>query len=510
MSFSNTDEEILPADAPESVASDVSSPGFSGADSRGVPASEEMPPDLYAFLHTPRRNGLSLAAALALAERVADVPAVDLVWENPPEDSFNVRERKLRVAEDLGIRFPKTCGALSRAAGAITATKWSQVWQDSAERALLELSQSAGLLGEASVNFAVATGLIPVGGTIRSIANLQKLVGALLAARGEEAYLVLEKTGDSTLVRLREAASLVENCARHKSLLSLPYPEDAPENPSLESWLKLWNEAAFSGAFPRWMKRRKVVAALRRLAGCSTRSPLDPRVDLGNLIAIRVCRADFSEKFSDLTKAFPRLFPGMEPCGALDRVAVLEKARRAADAALTRLESVPEKREAWKTVFERWLGGGDPAFAASGIVEHVFEETGKALAAYEAAKATTEEVFGESISERWGETPDSVRAFSEELLADKPLWREVCSWNAVEIAAARRGMGALAEAVRTEALPASEARSVFDAAYCRRWAEALLGAEENASFAAMLKSRIPIGENVPAVADVSCPPSDSP
>lgn len=483
MSFPNTEEENSSV-----VESQVSVPAESVpaesvfTESAPVPAPEAteedmVDPALRKKFNLTRKNGLSLAVALATATRGENLPAAELVWENPLADSLSMRERKLSVAEDLGTRFPKTQGALSRASGVIATFKWTERWQKRAENATKKLADAAVALGEASADFAVATGLIPPGGTVRSIADLQKLIGALLAVRGEDASLVLEETAEATLASLREAASLAENCARHRSLLSLPYPENASENKSLETWLKLWNESAFSGAFPRWMKRRKVVSSLRKLSGCPTQSPLDPRVDLGNLIAVRVCKAEFAEKFSDLAKAFPQLLPGMEPCGALVRIGALEKARRAVVAALEKLESVPEKREAWAVVFGRWLRGNDVAFAESGAVEKAFEKTGEALSVFGTAKAELAEILGAEISENIGETPETASAFTEALLADKALWRDVCSWNSAALAAERRGMGALAGAVRTGTIDASDAKKVFEAEYCRRWAEAVLAEE---------------------------------
>lgn len=453
-----TDAEPDSATEPELISDVVSSCG------------EEMREDF----HTLHKNGLSIAVALATVAQGEGLPEIDLVWENPLADTFNIRERKQRVAEELGERLPKTGGALTRAAGGIKTSRWSSAWQQATEKAAKKLSATADALAEASANFAVATGLIPSGGTVRAISDLQKLVGALFAVRGENSSLVLDGTTELTLSRLRDAASLVENCARHKSLLSLKYPENASENPELESWLKIWNEAEFSRAFPRWMKRRKVVAALRKLAGCSTQSPLDPRVDLGNLIALRSCKAEFSGKYSDLSKAFPSLLPGMKPCGALARIASLEKARRAVAGALMSLESVPEKREAWLAVISRWLGGSDIAFAKSGLVETIFHEVESALAEFGEARAYLAELLGVEPWEQdiFGETPESAKTFAENVLADRERWRDVCQWNSSALAAARRGMSALVDALLAGTLEASDAKRAFDVAYCKRWAEA--------------------------------------
>ena len=475
MSFLNTNEEKLVGEEPTVVPVCTDAEPHSAAEPELVPATvSQCAEEVREDFHTPQKNGLSIAVALATVAQGEGLPEINLVWENPLADTFNVRERKLRVAEELGERFPKTGGALSRAAGAIKASRWSTPWQQTTEKAAKKLSATADALAEASANFAVATGLIPSGGTVRAISDLQKLVGALFAVRGENPSLVLDKSTELTLSRLREAASLVENCARHKSLLSLKYPENASENPELESWLKTWNEAEFSRSFPRWMKRRKVVAALRKLAGCSTQSPLDPRVDLGNLIALRTCKAEFSGKFSDLSKAFPSLLPGMNPCGALARIASLEKARRAVEGALTQLEFVPEKREAWQAVISRWLGGNDVAFAKSGVVETIFREVESSLAEFGEARARLAELLGAEPWEQniFGETPEAAKTFAESLLADRECWRDICLWNSSALAAARRGMSALVDALLAGTLEAADAKRAFDVAYCKCWAEA--------------------------------------
>lgn len=431
------------------------------------------------FLREKRANGLSVADAVNIVrEARGDVPALDLIWEKPEADTMNVRERKFAAAENLGAAFPRASGALTRAAGTIASPKWSAAWQSAAEKAAENFAEAAEAIAEKAADFTAATGLLPLAGTLGALKNLLKLVGALLAVRGEPDALVLGADAEKTLATLREAAALAESCARHKALLSLPYPENACENPHLEEWLKLWNEAEISRALPRWRKRRKVVRALRELAGNAEKEPLDPRVDLGNLIALRASRSEFSEKFSETEAAFPSLIRGLEPCGALARIDALEKARAAVAAALAELECFPEKRDAWQTAFSRWLGGNDAAFAPGGAVEKALRETKSALAKFDECRTALFDATGTAFSANARSAQDAA-AFAREMLADRKLWRDVCDWNRAALAAERRGMAALAEAVRAGTVPAERSREIFEVNYCRRWAEAVAGTIKN-------------------------------
>jgi len=341
--------EFSPADTIETDAAPEAQPNAE------APANEA----LAEILLRKRKNGLSLAEAIEFALAHEALPAVELAWEKPLADTENMRLRKIQTAQALAGTFGEARDVLSRPAGTITTARWTPAWQRDAEKAVREFSASAETLSASAADFTAATGLLPLAGTLKEFRALLGLVGALIAVRDEDSALVLGADAAEKLSALREAATLSENLGRHESLLSLPYSENAAESPALEPLLKTWREAENARAFPRWVKRRKVVRALRELAGGTKQKPLDPRVDLGNLIAVRTCRGELAEKFSELAKAFPSL---VGIAGALPRIEALEKARAAVVAALERLENFPEKREAWNTVIARWLAGTDPAF----------------------------------------------------------------------------------------------------------------------------------------------------
>ena len=476
-------EENLPLTATENTEN-VSVDSASEAET----LSEGLTEETLALLRQKHKNGLSFEEALAAVEVGNDLPVPELIWESPLADTFNIRERKLSVAKELGERFPKTEGCLARASGEIGVVKWNSAWQREAELASERLGAAARELAEASAGFACVSGLIPPGGTLVAIRDLQNLTGALLAVRGEDSKLVFGDDAETELSRLRDAVAVAENCARHQSMLSLSYPENAWAEKNLELWLKWWNEAAFSRAFPRWMKRRKVVSALRMLAGEKSKSPSDPRVDLGNLIAIRVCKKEFEENYRGLSDAYPSLLPGMKPCGASERVAALEKARKAVVAVSQALSSVPEKQDAWLAVLSRWMSGEDPAFFKSGPVEKAFDSVSKALAEVSAARRALAELLNREHIASSCETPEALAAFAEELYADRERWAAVCAWNMSAIAAERRGMSAVADLIRAGTLAAESAVRAFNAEYCRRWLVA--AAELGGCSRSELRSRI--------------------
>ena len=444
-------------------------------------------------LHEPRGNGLTLAEAVGTVCANEGEIRLDFVWEKPLADTEAMRERKRAAAEELGTAFPETRGSLARAAGAIALENWSAAWQRNAEKTLRNFENAARTLGEKSADWTAASGLLPAAGTVKALGKLLKLARTLVGIRGENAALVLGADAKATLEKLRAAATLAENCARHKSLLSLPYSDDAPENARLDELLRTWNEAEISWALPRFFKRRKVVKTLASLASPNAnaagtdaaqksgkRVPADPRVDLGNLIAIRASRKEFAEKFAALETAFPQLVHGLEPCGALPRIDALEKARAATETAFAQLESVPEKRDAWASVFSEILDGRNADFAPGGNAEKALSAAENALSDFSEKCAALREILGIAdapLPAAATESPDSARAFAEELLADAEVWRDVCAWNAAARAAARRGLGALADAVRSKKIPAARSREIFEINYCRLWTEAVLDAE---------------------------------
>lgn len=443
----------------------------------GMPAPDSED-EIAEILRRKRRNGLSLAdAARAVLAAGPDISAPEPVWENPEADTEKSRMRKFAAAESLGAAFPPASEALKGAAGRISAAKWSARWQNVAESAARNFIDAAGTLVGAAADFSAATGLFPPDGSLGALERLAKLVGALVAVRGEDPRLMFGDAAGKNLEELRAATQLAESLGRHRELLSLAYPESASGDERLEAWLKLWNDAEISRAFARWRKRRQVVRSLRELAGGAKETPLDPRVDLGNLIALRESRKEFSEKYSVVAAAFPSFFDGSGLRDARKRLDALEKTRAGTAAALARLENLPEKRDAWASVFARWLGGNEAAFAAGGEIEKALVALKAALEGFAARRAEFVAAAGTELSPEETESPAAAAAFVRRLLEARGSWRAVCEWNAAALGAERRGMASFAEAVRAGTLAPERAKTVFEARYCRRWAEAVLASE---------------------------------
>lgn len=428
------------------------------------------------ILHKKRENGLSLADAVGVICTGEALPELDLLWENPLADSANIRERKLKIAGELKTAFEETHGTLAKAAGKIATQKWSQAWQRSAEGATKALETAARKLARSVEHLCEIAGTEPSAKTLEAQKSRLALLASVLAVRGENADLITESSSEAQLETLRAAATLAENCAAHKTLLSLPYGEDAPNAPELDALLKTWQEAEISWIVPRWLKRRKVVRALRMLAGGSTKLPQDPRVDLGNLIAIRTCKKDFSEKYSAIAAAFPSLIKDCESTGVLPRIEALQKAQKLVAAALKPLEDDVEKYEDLRDSVRRWADGNAATDKAAAALSKALAETQSALAAFAEAKSAFSAATGAFEKEEF-ESTDAVAAFVAEALADRESWRDICAWNAVATAAERRGMAALAAAVRDGSIAPDAVLPVFEVNYCRRWAEAVYDAE---------------------------------
>lgn len=431
------------------------------------------------ILHEKRKNGLSIAEAVSVICAGESLPKIELRWErgSPLTDTLNMRERKMRVAAELVEKFVETQGRLSRAAGKIGSPRWSQGWQRKAENATKVLRAAAEKLDNALVDLTIATGLFPVSGTLVHQKEWLNLIAALLAVCGESPELVLGENAVKNLETLRAAAVLADNCARHKSLLSLPYASEAADDAGLDDLLKTWREAEISWGLLRWFKRRKVIRALRVLAGGTQSVPLDPRVDLGNLIAVRSCKRDFAEKYTEISAAFPSLVKSLDSVGVIPRIVALEKAHMLVNAALEKLESVPEKREAWCVAIRRWVGGKDLTAAPGGAIPKALDAANAALVDFAAAQADFEEAVGAALGCSFFESLADAIRFAEDFFADHEVWRNICDWNDTALAAERRGMAALTAAVRTGEISPENIVEVFEVNYCRDWAEAMFDSD---------------------------------
>lgn len=474
--FSMMVTEVLSSETPQPATVPAPASGETQAAFPQKFSAEKFPARIF---YCSRGNGLSLAAAAETVLRGAEknVPEIALTWAEPLKDSENIRQRKIKTAENLGRAFARADGCLERAAGTLGIRAWSETWQKNAELAAENLIAAAKKLDAAAADWTTVSGLLPLAGTLPALRETVRLVGALLDVRGEDATLISDDSCAEKLEKLCAATALAENCARHKALLSLPYPESASKNPHLEKLLRVWNEAEFSPAFLRGLRRKKVFAALRNLAGTPKRDSADPRVDLGNLIAVRNCEEEFEENFSEIRNAFPGFFADSDFPKTASRLSAIKKARMEVAAMLAKLESVPEKRDAWATVIARWLRGNDPAFAAGGEVENAFAALASALENFRKCVGESEILTGTVLPEKVAEFASATGDFIAELLADRGRWRAVCAWNAAVFSSGRRGMGELVAAVKNRSVPAESAAFVFEVNYCRRWAEAVFAAE---------------------------------
>lgn len=432
------------------------------------------------ILHKKRKCGLSLADAIGVVCGNESVQKLDFRWQNSPADEGeNAVTNKRNTAAELASALEGTRGSLARAAGFIAQTNWTPQWQRSTEKSLGEFLQKIEDSREKISAFTEATGLIAPAGTLKSFETLFKRASAILSVRGEDPALVIAPDATKKLAEIRAAATLAENCALHHRRLSISYRDDAPSSPALEDLLRTWNEAEISWAVPKFFKKRKVLRELRLLADAGTpaKAVPDARVDLGNLLAIRNCRAEFSQKYSALAEAFPSLLTGADSCEALPRITALEKAANAVADALGELSDVPEKRDAWQAVFSRWLDEKNPNFAAGGNVGTALSAATESLDALAHARQSVEDLAGNSFGFLAKKTPDELAAFAKEFIADAELWRDVCSWNKAAQAAKNRGIESLAEAVRNGSVPADAAENVFFVNFCRAWADAVFEQE---------------------------------
>ncbi len=462
---------------------------YSGADDpekRRLAAAAEIGGLRVAFsriskaLHDRRRNGLSFAEAIGVVCCRENDPKIELSWKNPVDATEGNRRKKQDIAKELGRAFDAAGEKLSGAAGSVAARVWSMEFQRAAEAAAGAFADRARELGARADAFLSAARLADFAGEAplprERLRALRGLVAALIAVRGEAdaGTLVFGADAAKNLAALRDAAKLAESCATHRGLLSLPYAATATDSPELDALLRLWDESKISWALPRWLKQRKVVRALRVLAGGSEKSPEDPRVDLGNLVALRDKKREFAEKFSALADAFPSLLKkDLSDCGALPRLDALDAARAAVDSAAETL--APDARGAFRAAVEAAFRGN--VCAPGGAAEKALADVNAAERAFEAARAALEELFAAPLPEAALASAESACAFAEEALDAREFWKSVCEWNAAAKRASDNGMAAFAAALRDGSLAADAVERVFETNYCRRWAEAVFDAD---------------------------------
>lgn len=399
-------------------------------------------------LHTPYPDGSTLYEDICLLSDSQSFPLIP----PPAEDMLTVSaERKTELQErahEFNISFAPVAHLYPGIAVYLTATDYSLQWEDDLAELLPRFIKATEKRDAALTMLMNSVGLTDEDYN-DSRNQICKLL--LLAARttGQDNTLLMPETAEAQLLSLQEAVAHAENYRQCKAGLSLPYPENAEQEPSIMELFRDWKEAQFSNFISRFFTSRRVRKALQRLA-FSHRIP-DAGRDLERLVTMREVMLSKSITSTDL----PQFRRGIN---------TQQSDYEAACAIAHELKNLPDIHPLCRLYLTREgnpFTPGSPATTQAATLQLRQDE-------YTALAKRVTELLGTDVAQH----PDfaqegAVARLCNELLTQRKTWRSIVLWNSCALQARSKTERAMVDLLQRKEVEPEELENLFLKNYSR-------------------------------------------
>ncbi len=390
-------------------------------------------------LHRRYADGACLYEDIGYLAEAGEYAAFCPILTEPTALTAEEHEALLTEATALARRFSVVNDLFPGVAERLGQTVYSMGWEKETAEALsagIALMESRQQQEQELVDF---LGLVPES----TLPHMDELTAILYVAHhthGEDARPLLPACAQASLSRLRHELSLAEAYRAAQAKLSLPYPDEALDEPQLDQWLREWKMAQISNFFSRFFTTRRIRKQLRVLA--FSRKQPEALSDLVNLLAMRAAR-DELRALRQADDSLPQYRKGVEMTA--------DELRLAEQWAFS-LEKVTHLLP----LAERWLGGESPVTPRSPGAERLERlmrmenPIGEQLSKLDELLAGSMLWFEYDIDEQ----PD-LRCLRF-LLALRPRWRELVQWNKQVGETKTAGFSPLVEALLSHTVDAEQ------------------------------------------------------
>ncbi|OAF16597.1 hypothetical protein AYJ54_05375 [Bradyrhizobium centrolobii] len=432
---------------------------------------------LVSSLHRRRANGMTAYEAfgrvIADRERFSDV---GLTWPagtvHTPEDLVRMRE----ICSDIRTALEAVGDPVNHPLKGIEQTKWSPAWVQSLQQLVDRLHLALQDVRTAADNLASSIGLEGAAGDDALLPQLIKLVSLMLHADAAEGALLLSTDAPERVNALRDLADVVGRLNEKNSALSVQYDLRAAllDLPALE---RDWAEASASNVLVRGARKKKVRLALKPY--CSGDVPEDIGRDLVVLQELAVLLREM-ENVRHRFRGMERLWRGPQTevsrfqglidwvTSVRDAVDVYPVEGMAPDQLLLHVQDL--------------LLRDNSRFRPSGQVRHAFETMYKAFPTMHRTAKELGVCIGlddpediVKIETGWIQALLQRTASWKSNIIKAPQW---ATWRWAAHAARVAGLSPLVDAVENGVVDGTALTSVFDYAYARWIAEAIVNEDE--------------------------------
>ncbi|WIW45412.1 DUF3320 domain-containing protein [Bradyrhizobium sp. 62B] len=432
---------------------------------------------LVSALHRRRQNGMT--AYEAFGRVVADrdrFPDVALTWPvgtvHSPDDLSRMRE----LCSDIRTALEAVGDPVGHPLQGIEHTKWSPAWVQSLHQLIEQLHAALNDLQQAADGLASSLELDATTRDDGLLPQMIKLAGLLLHADAADGALLLSSDGMQRVDALRDLAGVIARLDEKCSQLSARYDTRAALL-DLSALEREWTEACASNIIVRSGRKKKVRFALKPYC------PVEVPDDIGRDIVLLQEVALLLREIEDIRPRFrgmERLWRG--PQTDISRFQPLidwaENARAAATAyeveSMTSEELLAHVRDLLLRDGARFRPSGQVRLAFEGMyrafpsMHRVAKELGACIGLDE-----PEDIV--AIETGWIEALRRRTADWKANTVKAPQW---ATWRWAARSARAAGLAPLVDAVESGALDGTALTAVFDYAYARWVAEAIVNEDE--------------------------------
>ncbi len=425
--------------------------------------------EIVQILHEPKRNGLTIHAAMGRVIRDADSATPALNWPEGTAHSADQLTQLRDIARRLGLSFSAVGELPMTLFAVISGTDWSNSWQSSIVAAARDLPVALDAVLAAADNALQASGFsLPVD-TLEDAERLITLLEAVLASHGQDLQFAFAPNHSDIFKAAGEAEKLLDLYRTTEQGLSASYAAEACRRVDIRSLQQAWAETAQKFWPFNILARRTVAKTLAAQGGVVGRP--NPGNDLPSL-------ATMADALKSLDELAPRLqsVPGWAGL-ASDRprlataVASAQHIRQALSAAALDPEMATNLRGRVRTI----VVDGNDLLASDGRLQ--------ASASILAERVKSAQVaLGSflSLAGNQGEQTISLATLKEmanAIVANEARLKAWCDWRRVCAEAKDMGLAPLVSKIEAGALPAAEVQPSFETAYARWFASTAIDAD---------------------------------